>query len=276
LKLGANYSLAKNWKFGADLVAASDQYLREGETNQNPKISGSTVVNLRLHSAYQIGEQVEVFGLARNLSDEKYETFGIFVDPTQAPSLGLSSPRSVSPAPPRATFAGLRITFRPCRHVRECLRGWSLRMHHRRERRVQGASGRRSIAPPQTGGGRLMFACWRMVATAGCAVAFATATLPAAAAERLRFWNLTTVTLVELYLAPVGTIAWGANQCKNDRDGAVDSDERLTIKDVGPGRYDVKLADKAGRICTVRNVEVKTGRPYAFSISDKDLTNCTK
>ncbi len=89
-----------------------------------------------------------------------------------------------------------------------------------------------------------MIASWRTRATAGCAAAFVTATSPASAAERLRFWNLTTVTLVELYLAPAGTTAWGANQCKNDRDGAVDSDERLTIKDVEPGRYDVKLADK--------------------------------
>jgi hypothetical protein len=121
-----------------------------------------------------------------------------------------------------------------------------------------------------------MIASWRTRATAGCAAAFVAATSPASATERLRFWNLTTVTLVELYFAPAGTTAWGANQCKNDRDGAVDSDERLTIKDVEPGRYDVKLADKAGRVCTVRDVEVKSGRPYAFSISDKDLTDCTK
>ena len=34
--------------------------------------------------------------------------------------------------------------------------------------------------------------------------------------------------------------------------------------------------DKKGRTCTVANVELVTGRPYAFSLSDKDLTNCTK
>src|SRR5258707_8387021 len=121
-----------------------------------------------------------------------------------------------------------------------------------------------------------MIASWRTRATAGCAAAFVTATSPASAAERLRFWNLTTVTLVELYFAPAGTTAWGANQCKNDRDGAVDSDERLTLTGITPGHYDVKIKDKKGRMCTVSNVEVVTGRPYAFSISDKDLTNCSK
>jgi hypothetical protein len=96
------------------------------------------------------------------------------------------------------------------------------------------------------------------------------------AADRLRFWNLTTVTIQELYMAPAGTTTWGDNQCKNDRDGTVDADERLTLTGVTPGHYDVKIRDKKGRMCTVSNVEVVAGRPYAFSISDKDLTNCSK
>jgi hypothetical protein len=95
-------------------------------------------------------------------------------------------------------------------------------------------------------------------------------------AERMRFWNLTSVTLKELYLAPAGTTQWSANQCKNDKDGTVDHDERLTITGIAPGKYDVKLADTKGRVCTVQNVEVVSGRPYAFSLSDKDLTSCTK
>lgn len=95
------------------------------------------------------------------------------------------------------------------------------------------------------------------------------------AAERLRFWNTTARTISELYLARPGTGRWGPNQCLNDPDKSVDADERLTLTNVTPGRYDVKLVDKTGRICTVPNVEVVSGRPYAFSISEKDLTNCT-
>jgi hypothetical protein len=97
---------------------------------------------------------------------------------------------------------------------------------------------------------------------------------PAFAVERLRFWNLTTVTITSLRLAPAGTGQWGPNQCENDPDKAVDSDERLTITGVEPGHYDVTLADKTGRICLVRNIEVVPGRPYAFSVSDTDLTQC--
>jgi hypothetical protein len=80
-------------------------------------------------------------------------------------------------------------------------------------------------------------------------------------AERLRFWNLTGFTIKELHLAPTGTTDWGFDQCKNDPDGAVDADERLTLKNVVPGHYDVKLVDKQGRTCVVRNVEVQAGNP---------------
>ena len=100
--------------------------------------------------------------------------------------------------------------------------------------------------------------------------------IAATAAERLRFWNLTGSTIKELHLAPTGTTEWGPDQCANDPDGAVDIDERLTLKDVVPGRYDVKLLDKKGRMCVVRNVEVLAGKPYAFSISEKDLTDCSE
>jgi hypothetical protein len=98
----------------------------------------------------------------------------------------------------------------------------------------------------------------------------------AGAAERMRFWNTTSFTITKLYLAPAGTTQWGPDQCANDPDGAVDADERLSLKDITPGRYDVKLADKQGRVCVVRNVDVKSGKPYAFSISDSDLTDCSK
>ena len=100
--------------------------------------------------------------------------------------------------------------------------------------------------------------------------------IAATAGERLRFWNLTGSTIKELHLAPTGTTEWGPDQCANDPDGAVDVDERLTLKNVVPGRYDVRLVDKKGRVCVVRNVEVLAGRPYAFSISDKDLTDCSE
>jgi hypothetical protein len=97
---------------------------------------------------------------------------------------------------------------------------------------------------------------------------------PAAAQDRkgIRFWNLTLYTITALQLSPAGADNWGPDQCKNDRDGTVDHDERLRITGIEPGRYDVKLADKTGRVCVVRNIDVKAGA--VFTIEEKQLTDC--
>jgi len=96
------------------------------------------------------------------------------------------------------------------------------------------------------------------------------------AAERMRFLNKMEATIVELRLAPAGSENWGSNQTENDSDRAVDADEGLNLKGIAPGRYDVKLKDKAGRSCVVRDVAVNGGQPYAFSISDTDLRDCKR
>ena len=90
-----------------------------------------------------------------------------------------------------------------------------------------------------------------------------------------RFWNMTRHTVSEFYLAPAGTVNWGPNQCKNDKDGTVDSDERLPITGVtAAGSYDAKLVDVSGRTCIVKNVKVEIGQ--IFSIEEKELTSCTR
>jgi hypothetical protein len=89
-----------------------------------------------------------------------------------------------------------------------------------------------------------------------------------------RFWNLTRNTITELHLAPAGTADWGPDQCKNDKDGTVESDERLRITAVPPGSYDVKLTDVTGRVCVVRGISIEAGA--IFSIEEKDLTSCQR
>jgi hypothetical protein len=94
----------------------------------------------------------------------------------------------------------------------------------------------------------------------------------AADSDRTRFWNLTGETITHLQLAPAGTTNWGADQCRNDPDGAVDFDERLRITGISTGRYDVKFADKTGRSCIVKGVDVKAGA--VFSIGKEALSHC--
>src|SRR3954454_22542968 len=108
------------------------------------------------------------------------------------------------------------------------------------------------------------------------ALALALLCSDAAAQDRrgTRLWNLTLYTLTNVQLSPPGQNAWGKNQCENDPDRTVDHDERLRITGVAAGRYDLKLADKTGRVCIVRNVEVKDGQ--VFTIEEKQLTDCQK
>jgi hypothetical protein len=96
----------------------------------------------------------------------------------------------------------------------------------------------------------------------------------AAAQDRrgIRFWNLTLYTITSLQMSPAGQDKWGPDQCRNDRDGTVDHDERLRITGIEAGRYDVRLTDKIGRMCIVRDVEVKDAA--VFAIEEKQLTDC--
>jgi len=87
-----------------------------------------------------------------------------------------------------------------------------------------------------------------------------------------RFWNLTRNTISEFYLAPAGTSNWGPNQCKNDKDGTVEHDERLRITNLPSGTYDAKFADVKGRICIVRGIRIETGA--IFTIDEKDVGSC--
>jgi len=101
-----------------------------------------------------------------------------------------------------------------------------------------------------------------------------TCTIAAAQDRRgTRFWNLTANTVRQLYLSPAGKDQWGPDQCRNDKDGEVDHDERLRVTGVPTGRYDVKLHDVRGRVCVVRDVDVKEGA--VFSIEEKQLKECT-
>jgi hypothetical protein len=97
-----------------------------------------------------------------------------------------------------------------------------------------------------------------------------------AQAERLRFLNKTAATITELRFSPPGSGDWGANQTDNDSDRAVDADEGLNLKGLTPGRYDVKLGDKTGRSCIVRDVVIESGHAYALTLSETELKDCKK
>jgi iron complex outermembrane recepter protein len=112
LKINAEYAVTGKWTLGGNLMVASGQYFFGDQANQNSKLGGYWVVNLR--SSYRVTDNVEVFALVENLFDNKYATFGIFGDVTKTPLPGVanpSDPRFVSAAPPLAVYGGIRVRF---------------------------------------------------------------------------------------------------------------------------------------------------------------------
>jgi hypothetical protein len=75
-----------------------------------------------------------------------------------------------------------------------------------------------------------------------------------------------------VYLAPAGTQDWGPNQALNDKDKSLEAAERLPLKGVSPGRYDVRLVTADGRTCVLRNVDLT--RDNSFEVRDAQLAEC--
>jgi iron complex outermembrane recepter protein len=108
-KLGGEYQVTNQWLFGADLNVIGSQWLVGDESNQLPKVPAYWVVNL--HSSYKISDNVEVFGLVRNLFNQHYYTSGVVFDPTFPSYLNLTDPRSMLPGMPFAAYLGIRGTL---------------------------------------------------------------------------------------------------------------------------------------------------------------------
>jgi iron complex outermembrane recepter protein len=108
-KVGAEYQITKPWLFGADLNMIGSQWLVGDESNQLPKVAPYWVVNL--HSSYKISDNIEVFGLVRNLFNQHYYTFGTLTDVTEFGYLNLTDDRTFLPGMPFAAYIGVRGTL---------------------------------------------------------------------------------------------------------------------------------------------------------------------
>ncbi len=105
-KAGADYKITDAWKLGADINVVGSQYLVGDQANQNPKVPAYSVVNL--HSSYQVTSNIEIFGLVRNLLNQRYYTYGTFFQTDSFPYLNLNDPRTFTPGAPLAVYAGIR------------------------------------------------------------------------------------------------------------------------------------------------------------------------
>jgi hypothetical protein len=116
-----------------------------------------------------------------------------------------------------------------------------------------------------------------MMRTHGCLMAMlgSLMSFSAVAADRFFGFNETTATVFTgVYLAPEGTDVWGPNEALNDKDKVWDTGERLPIKGVSRGRFDLKIVDRAGRVCIKHGLDLT--RDLTFDVRDSDLVGCGK
>jgi iron complex outermembrane recepter protein len=69
-------------------------------------------VTVDLHTSYRILDRVSLFGEIDNLFGARYYTYGTFTQlDGLPPSFNLTDPRTFTPAPGRAFYAGVKVTF---------------------------------------------------------------------------------------------------------------------------------------------------------------------
>ena len=114
IKAGIDYSLTDAFKVGGDALFVSSQYFVGDESNQAPRLPSYAVFNL--HASYQIDKRFQIYARADNILDNRYATYGTFFNTSAVPNFAnggapFTDPRSLSPARPRAFYAGLKATF---------------------------------------------------------------------------------------------------------------------------------------------------------------------
>lgn len=117
-KLRAEYSVSEALSLGASLQAASRQFARGDENNQDVHGPVPGYVVLNLDARYLLSRRWELLFKLNNLLDERYENFGVlgenfFRGPGNTFDPGSAAPEQFrSPGAPRAAWVGLRYTLR--------------------------------------------------------------------------------------------------------------------------------------------------------------------
>lgn len=120
-KAGLDVWVTPKWTVGGDVVAVSSQYFYGDEGNDEAPLGGYARVDIR--TAYNVTENVQIYGMVDNLFDTKYGLFGNFFN-SEAAENGANAGgldgealfddkpnRTITPAPPVAAYGGVKIRY---------------------------------------------------------------------------------------------------------------------------------------------------------------------
>jgi outer membrane receptor protein involved in Fe transport len=121
-KAGFDYSITPQWIFGADLISASNQIFYGDEGNDNTPLAGYYKINL--HSSYNITDNIQLYGLIENLTDQEYGIYGTYINVEAANGAAVADPslngedtfaegnaKTITPAIPFAAYGGVKVRF---------------------------------------------------------------------------------------------------------------------------------------------------------------------
>ncbi len=126
-KAGVEYWMTSKWKIGADLVAASNQPFFPNEAMFGDDddddddvirsmLGGYTRVDL--HTSYDITDNIQIYGLVKNLFDQKYGLYGTYFEAEEVSEVdealggpGFTDSRTISPSQPFAAYGGVKVRF---------------------------------------------------------------------------------------------------------------------------------------------------------------------
>jgi outer membrane receptor protein involved in Fe transport len=114
VKFSADWYVTPAFTLSADVNIVGSQFYNGDASNQFPQLPAYWVANA--YGSYQMTKNLQVYAKVDNVFDNHYYTYGTFFDTTDVPNFAnggnpFTDPRSLSPARPRAFYAGLRATF---------------------------------------------------------------------------------------------------------------------------------------------------------------------
>ena len=114
VKLSADYQITPEIKIGADVNIVGPQYFVGDASNQFSQLPAYWTADA--DASWQVTKNIQLYAKAENIFDNRYYTYGTFFNTASVPNFAnggnpFTDPRSLSPAKPRAIYAGMRATF---------------------------------------------------------------------------------------------------------------------------------------------------------------------
>ncbi|MDE3176866.1 MAG: TonB-dependent receptor, partial [Pseudomonadota bacterium] len=114
LKLLADYEVTPAFRIGADVNIVGPQYFAGDASNQFSQLPAYWVADA--DASYQVTKTVQLYTKIENVFGNRYYTYGTFFNTAAVPNYynggaPFTDPRSLTPARPRAFYAGMKATF---------------------------------------------------------------------------------------------------------------------------------------------------------------------